>query len=184
MLEVRPVAQNELNGLLIADQVLCGDEVTVRVGYSGFSLSYQPSVHAQWRVFHPTEEARLWLLHEPARCGLFSAIEDRRVVGIALIAATQNGWAELCDIRVDVQHRRQGTGTALLNACAAFSESRKMGGMHCAVPDSNPVMCQFLEHHGFQVHGLDRMSLSLTDSERAKPLQQRACLLHFYRREI
>ena len=42
-------------------------------------------------------------------------------------------------------------------------------------------MCQFCEHEGFSLQGMDRMALALTEQERMKPLAQRSCELIFYK---
>lgn len=179
MLEIRSVRQDELTRVMLADQVLCGEEVTVRIGRNGFSLSYAQAFRAEWRSFPPDERLRIYAAAD--RCQFFAAGLDGRVAGIAATAMADNGWGELMDLRVDNACRGQGVGAALLEACEAAVRRHGLMGLRAAVPDSNPVLCQFLEHHGYSVQGMDRMALTPRETERRKPLQQRACLLYFYR---
>ena len=181
MLEIRRVQPADLSGNSLEDQVLAGDEVTVRIGRSGFSLSYSPAPRAEWRVFPPAEETGLYLQLAGETSVIYAAYQQQRLAGVAAVTVSERGWGRLLDLRVDVHQRRAGVGTALLAACDEFARRKGMGGLWAAVPDTNPVMCQFLEHSGFGVQGLDRMALALTAEERRKPMQQRACMLHFYR---
>ena len=74
-----------------------------------------------------------------------------------------------------------GAGKAMLGACQAWAESHHTQGLKLITTDQNPGMCQFCEHEGFSLQGMDRMALALTEPERTKPLAQRSCELIFYK---
>ena len=73
------------------------------------------------------------------------------------------------------------TATALIAACERFAERQGMHGLRVTASESNPVLCQFLQHNGFELQGLNRRALIHTPEEREKPLMRRACALYFYR---
>ena len=69
----------------------------------------------------------------------------------------------------------------LMLFCEDVSLHRGMRGLKMIVPDSNPAACQFCEHCGFTLQGIDRYALLSAPSERDKPAAARACALLFYR---
>ena len=181
MLVVRRLTEDMLNSLTpISDASLVGEETILRIGRSGFTLGYTPLNTAEWRVFPPLGSATPeQAVHDPdAAC--FAAYQEDSFVGIAVIRASESGWGELADIRVDAAHRRSGVAHALLAACERFAIKRELHGLRVATSDQNPVMCQFCEHNGFQLQGLDRMTLILRPEEKFKPLSRRSVALYFY----
>ena len=70
--------------------------------------------------------------------------------------------------------------TAVCAVLKADAYGHGMTGLKMCVTDTNPVICQFCEHCGFSLQGLDRHALIYTELERDKPLARRACQLHFY----
>ena len=180
MLIVRPIEASDPAIRPLADQVLCGESVTVRIARTGFSLAYTPAANAYWRVFPSDERASDVLLLPRERWTMLGAFLDERFVGAAIAEVTERGWLDILDIRVDASVRRSGVGQAMLGACQSFAVKHSLHGLHAAVRDDHPVMCQFLEHCGFQVQGLDRMACAMSEEERRKPLLNRTCLMHFY----
>lgn len=182
MLSVRRLTEETLSGVkLLADAVLIGDETMLRIGRYGFELSYLPKQNAEWRSFPVQEEYAAASLLARDDAAVFAAYTDERAIGTASVVCLSSGWAELCDIRVDASHRRQGAATALIAACERFAERQGMYGLRVTASESNPVLCQFLQHNGFELQGLDRRALIHTPEEREKPLMRRACALYFYR---
>lgn len=165
----------------IADASLCGEDVLLRIGRGGFSLGYVPLTRAEWRSFPPPKSVEPAALLGDESAAMFVAFEEDVFIGSAAIRITETGWAELLDIRVDAAHRRLSVARALLDACERFSADRGMAGLRCTATDTNPAACQFLEHCGFTLQGVDRMALIHTPAERDKPLARRACAITFYR---
>ena len=153
-----------------ADMALVGEEVLVRISRLGFSLTYLSSPNAQWRNFPPSPYASAMMqLSETVRFGAFL---DDALIGAAAIRVIPGGWAEILDIRA---------GKAMLGACQSWAENHQTSGLKLITTDQNPGMCQFCEHEGFRLQGMDRMALAMTEQERSKPLVQRACELIFYK---
>lgn len=165
----------------VSSRVLVSESVLLRVTRSGFSLQYMSLQPAQWRTYPPRKEAEAALVLQDPNAALFAAFADDRLVGTAVVRAGDGGWAEIVDIRVDVQMRRQGVGSQLLDACWRFGQHRGAEGLCITATDQNPVLCQFCTRLGFVLGGMDQMALTLDPEEKAKPLMQRACLLTFYR---
>ena len=183
MLSVRRLTEETLGNVkLLADAVLIGEETMLRIGRYGFELTYLRMQSAEWRSFPPSEGfAPADLIGKPEAAVFAAYADDERVVGVASVQCLPSGWAELCDIRVDASHRRKGVATALIAACERFAERQGMHGLRVTASESNPVLCQFLQHNGFELQGLDRRALIHTPEEREKPLMRRACALYFYR---
>ena len=167
----------------VSDASLVGEEVMLRIGRTGFTLGYVPLPRAEWRSFPAEPMADPNLLLRLPQAAMFAAFEDDgSFVGQAAVmadAATQ--WARIIDIRVDAAHRRTGVASLLLESCQGFAEKQGMRGLSIHVTDTNPAACQFCEHRGFALQGMDRLALAYTDAERDKPLARRACQLFFYR---
>lgn len=165
----------------LADASLAGEEALMRVGRTGITLGYVPLPRAEWRVFPPSPSFEPRALAAGERSALFAAMDGEMFAGLCGVRATPEGWAELVDIRVDASCRRQGFGRTILESCDACARQWGMAGIRASCTDTNPVMCQFLEHCGFTLRGMDSMALAYTDAEREKPMARRAALLFFYR---
>ena len=111
----------------------------------------------------------------------FGTFLDDTLIGVAAVRSVSGGWSEILDIRVDAASRRIGAGKAMLGACQSWAEKKGTCGLKLITTDQNPGMCQFCEHVGFKLQGMDRMALAMTEGERHKPLSQRACELIFYK---
>lgn len=165
----------------VSDASLVGEDVMLRIGRTGFTLGYVPLGRAEWRSFPMIPQADpLRLLGDP-NAAVFLAFDDDVFVGQACVSADpENLWTRILDIRVDAAHRRKGVARALMASIESFSLKRDMRGIRITVPDSNTVACQFCEHCGFSLQGLDRLALVYSPAEREKPLARRACELYFY----
>ena len=184
MLQVKPLPTGQSLPRAIDARVLCGETVTVRVGRGGlslFSLSYAPAASAQWRSFSMGERAELALAGRLPNAAVYGAFQDGELIGLAICRAAESGWCELLDLRVDPAYRLEGVGRNLLDACQRFADQVGASGLRCLTRDDHPVMCQFLEHCGFELQGLDRMIWAMTPEERVKPMMRRCCGLVFYR---
>ena len=165
----------------LADQVLIGEEVQLRVTRSGFTLSYIPLKNAEWRCFPPHNAGRGEKLVRAEDAALLLAVLDDAQAGLCAARMSADGWCEVVDLRVDAANRRQGIARTLLESAVSFAKKRGAFGLSMTVTDNNPVICQFLEHNGFRLHGVDNMRFAALPEERRKPLHLRPCALTFYK---
>ena len=164
--------------LMGADKSLVSEHVLVTISRLGFRLSYQPKPKAEWESFPPQEITEEERLRSPCCC----AMADDQMVGVARVTAGSYLWGRITDLRVDPAFRRIGAGKALLDACEAWAVEQGHVGLSVQTGDNNPIACQFLEHCGFTLGGMDRMAMSQLPGERDKPIANRPCLLIFYRK--
>lgn len=183
MLTIKRLTIDDLPTLRpISSASLAGEDVLLRIGRNGFALGYVPLQRAEWRDFPQNPDADPRAVLSDGRCALFAAFEDGQPVGVASLRVNPTTrWAEITDLRVDAAHRRQGVGRNLLDFCERLALKRGMHGLKLACTDTNPALCQFCEHCGFTLAGVDAKALAYTDSERDKPLSRRAALLTFYK---
>ena len=166
----------------ISSASLVGEDVLLRVGRGGFALGYVPLPRAEWRDFPTDVSADPRVALSDNQCAFFGAYEDDSLIGSASVRVHPSiRWAEMTDLRVEAAHRRQGVARNLLDFCERFAIKRGMHGLRLSCPDTNPILCQFCEHCGFTLAGVDSKALAYTDSERDKPLSRRAALLTFYK---
>lgn len=181
MLTVQRMTPDSLDAFRMLDgAILAGEDVMLRITRSGFALGYVPLPRAEWRTFLPDPRLQPEAVVGRSDASLYAAFEDGLLIGTAAVCATPQLWADVMDIRVAAQSRRQGVARMLLDACSDWSQRQGMQGLRMIVPDSNPVACQFCEHCGFTLQGVDRMALIHTPDEKVKPLARRACALIFY----
>lgn len=182
MLIVRRIREDNLKQIReITDSQLVTEEAVLRIGRMGLQLGYGSLPKPEWRVFPPVSYADPAFLIQDESSAVYGAFDGDRYIGGAAVTIHPGGWADVLDIRVDAAFRRQGAGRMLLDKCHSFAEKRDLVGLRVACTDSNPGMCQFLEHEGFTLHGFDQMVLSQSPEERTKPRSRRASLLYFYR---
>nr|MBR4280560.1 GNAT family N-acetyltransferase [Clostridia bacterium] len=182
MLIVRRIKPETLHQVKeLADSQLVTEEAVLRIGRMGLQLGYSALPKAEWRVFPPVSYADPAFLVQDEGSAFYGAFEGETYIGCAAVTINPNGWADVLDIRVDASYRHQGAGRMLLDKCASFAGKRELHGLRVACTDTNPGMCQFLEHEGFTLHGFDQMVLSQSPDERVKPKSRRASLLYFYR---
>ena len=182
MLIVRRMKADTLNQIEpLADSQLVTEEAVLRIGRLGLQLGYNPLPKPEWRSYPPVSYADAAFLVHDEGSAFYGAFEGEKYIGSAAVTTNPNGWADVLDLRVDASYRRQGAGRMLLEKCASFAQKRSLYGLRVACTDSNPGMCQFLEHEGFTLHGFDQMVLSQSLEEKLKPRSRRASLLYFYR---
>lgn len=182
MLIVRRLHADELALVRpIADRTLVTEEAHVTISRLGFQLDYRPLSKAEWRAFPPVDYADPLIITQDEGSAFYAAFEGETYIGGAAVTMLPTGWADVIDLRIDPAFRKQGAGRMLLEKCEHFARKRNLHGLRIACTDTNPALCQFCEHTGFTLSGLDRMALSRTPEERAKPVSRRTCLLFFYR---
>ena len=182
MLIVRRIKAENLNQVEpLSDTQLVTEEAVLRIGRLGLQLSYAPLPKPEWRTFPPVDYADPTFLTQDEGSAFYGAFASERYIGCAAVTTNPNGWADIIDLRVDAAFRRQGAGRMLLDKCASFAQKHQLYGLRVACTDSNPGMCQFLEHEGFTLHGFDQMVISQSPEEKLKPRSRRASLLYFYR---
>lgn len=182
MLTIRRLTRELLACLRPIDGAsLAGEDVMLRIGRSGFTLGYVPLPRAEWRSFPMSDQVQPETLLADASGAMFLAFENDTFVGQAAVYSQRDtGWTDILDLRVEAASRRKGVARALLGAMESFSRKAGMQGLRMAVTDDNTVACQFCQHCGFTLQGIDRMALAYTPAQRDKPLARRACQLFFY----
>ncbi len=165
----------------LEDAILAGEEALLRIGRSGFTISYMPLPRAEWRVFPPDPLASPEYILHKSHWALFAAFDGDNLIGLASVRLNDTNWADVADIRVDAAWRRKSVARHLLDTCDQFAHDNGMYGLRVVCTDSNPAMCQFCTHCGFTLGGFDNKALAYSDQERQKPLARRASLLFFYR---
>lgn len=181
MLTIVPLRQETLSQLNQSDsRFLAGDRVQLRVTRKGFAPEYVPLTVAEWRsVKPPTIDASRLLADPNAAC--FLAYAQAQFAGQAIVQRGAHHLAELLDFRVDSRFRRQGAGSQLVSACADWAQRQGCLGLRVEVSDEQPVACQFLEHIGFVLGGVDRLSRSAEPEQRKRLPAMRESVLMFYR---
>ena len=110
-----------------------------------------------------------------ARWGLLAAVRAGRWVGGAVVAAQaaevdllegRSDLALLWDIRVAPQDRGRGTGTALLDAAAAWATSRGCSELKVETQDINVPACRFYARSGFELRAIDHAAYPGLDEVR------------------
>ena len=165
----------------IADSVIAGEEVLLRVGRMGIQIDYVTNPKAEWRSFPPVAEAEPSSLVTRPEAAIFAAYEEQRLIGLCACICRENGWCELLDLRVDTPCRRKGIAGMMLDAVERFAQGRQMRGISVATSEDNPAFCQFCTSKGFTLQGFDRYALIYTAQQKLKPFSRRACALYFYR---
>ena len=181
MLSVRRITPDSLSLLTpMAEEVLVGEDALIRVTRTGFALSYAPRARAEGRTFPPPADCAPQLVAADKSAALFAAFSDSLAVGYAAVRLHAAGFGDISALQVDATHRRHGFASALMDACEDFARQHNAYGTRVCTSDENPGACQFLEHRGYVLAGLDRMALAAAPQERQKPMMRRACALFFY----
>lgn len=98
-----------------------------------------------------------------------------------VLAQNWNQMALVLDVRVDIPARRKGLGRELMDVAMDWAGLHGMEGVMVETQDANPAACQFLEHCGFTLCGVDCMLYAglARKSEKASPLLDSA--LFYYK---
>lgn len=166
---------------LLSGDCFISDETVVRITRTGFQLSYLPLKETRRCSYPAPACADPVFLAEDLYSDFFAAYQSGQYAGAVAATQHESGWAEILDLRVDVSFRRQGIGRMLLSSCDQFARRKGLHGLRLTCPDSHSLLCQFLEHTGFTLQGMDRYALAFAPGEREKPRTKRVCQLSFYR---
>jgi len=142
---------------------LDSETLVVRLTHSGFALDFRPNKRALWRQpqagfqLRPDPEDLL----DDARGAAFFACEkgakEDAVLGQVVLAPYVYRLAQICDVRVALQRRRQGVGAALLAAAERWAWRQGFVGLYFETQDDNPGACQFILRCGFRLGGVDAL---------------------------
>ena len=114
MLTIRRITPANLADITpIADNVLVGEEALVQIGRGGITLSWAPVGRASWQPLPQRADADAELLCSMEDAAVFGAFMDGAYVGGACMYAAYDGWAELCDLRVDAMAARLAVSNIL-----------------------------------------------------------------------
>jgi len=107
------------------------------------------------RVSYPRD--RQQRIAEWKRCdGFLVALQDERIVGyVALSAHDAQEAAWVRDLVVERAHRRQGIGTALVNAAGEWARKRNLHRLLIEVQTKNHPAIQFCEKCGMTFCGFN-----------------------------
>ena len=97
---------------------------------------------------HPADWARRL---DVSNWGLFFAEAKGKRVGAAVLRLPEPGLAELWDLRVAPEWRRQGVGRALLRAAEEWAATQGCDRLRVETQDVNVAACRFYESHGFEL---------------------------------
>lgn len=181
MLTIHPLQETSLNRFNQADtSFLAGERVQLRVTRKGFLTEYVPLPVAQWRSVPAFRMDAKNLLNNP-KMACYLAFVNSQYAGQCVVSEGEHQLCELLDFRTDSHFRRQGVSGQLLNACEDWAQRRKFAGIRTEVSDEQPAACQFLEHVGFTLGGVDRL-WHFADPEQQKHIPaMRESVLVFYK---
>lgn len=142
---------------------LDSETLVVRLMHSGFALDFRPNKRANWhqpeadfQLRPPPED-----LLDDARGAAFFAYEKEEkgnsVIGQAVLASYMHRLAQVCDVRVALQRRRQGIGVALITEAERWAWRQGYVGLYFEAQDNNPGACQFILRCGFRLGGVDAL---------------------------
>ncbi len=182
MLTIRPLSADNADCLNRVDtRYLAGDLVQIRVTRKGFSPEYVPLASASWQTYQPPRALKelLEATDPPRQC--FFAYQDEQLVGQLVVSLADCGLTELIDIQVDSRCRRQSVATALVDAGLDWAQQMGCHGVCARTTDQNPVACQFFEHTGFQLGGVDKLRFHADPAVSLQAPGLRPSALAFYR---
>lgn len=181
MLAILPLSPENQKHFNQADtRFLAGERVQLRVTRMGFLTDYAPLPTAEWRTLKPFPAEAAQLL-EDTRAACFMAFVDGQFAGQSIVRLGAHRLCELLDFRTDSRFRRQGAGTQLLAACAAWAQARGRAGLRAEVTDEQPVACQFLERIGFTLGGVDKLWHNALPGQQQRVSAMRESVLIFYK---
>ena len=181
MLTIVPLRPENRQHFNQADaRYLAGERVQLRVVRAGFHTDYAPLPTAAWRTLRPFPAEPESLMADPhAAC--FLAFMDGQPVGQCVVRLVANHLCELADLRVDSRFRRQGIGTQLTETCVDWAQAKGRAGLRAEVTDNQPTACQFLEHIGFTLGGVDRLRRAALPEQRLLVPAMRESVVVFYK---
>ena len=132
-----------------------------RSGLEGLRITEAPIDPPRTKDFDAGEPVSRWLqFGDISHWGFFGAYDaGGRVGGAVVVHRTPTvrmleGRADLgvlWDIRIAPSHRRQGTGSRLLQAAAQFAWDQGCTVLKVESQNNNPAACRFYAKHGFKL---------------------------------
>ncbi len=182
MLTIQPPNENTISHLNQTDaRFLAGELVQIRVTRKGFLPEYLPLPTAEWRQSPPSALVTEKALKQHGEWACFFAFLDGKFVGQLVAEPAEYGLCRLLDLRVDASHRREGIGTALLNACIDWATQQGLKGILAESSDENPVACQFFQNSRFTLGGVDKLRHYADPLQAGRAAMLRDSVLMFYR---
>ena len=90
------------------------------------------------------------------RGNVYLAYVGEQVVGQMIIYINWNGFCLIEDLEVDVNWRRQGVGTALIQQAILWTRKNKLPGIMLETQNNNVPACVLYEKNGFVLGGYDK----------------------------
>jgi Acetyltransferases len=165
----------------IDNRYLAGEVVSLKVGQTGFSLTYRPIAKAQWRQASPDERFAPEDLISSRDSVCYFAFENEQLVGQIVVFENFNSLAMIQNICVEARLRRQGIGKALMDTATDWAKRHGQKGLMLETRDSNPIACQFFESMGFTLGGLDQLLYTAMPEQQDRPRALRDSALFFYK---
>ncbi len=165
----------------IDNRYLVGEMVSLKVGHTGFKLSYHAMQKAQWLTppvddrFTPEE------LIQSRDTVCYFALQDEQVAGQLVLFENWNHLCMVQNIGVDARFRRQGIGKALIDTACDWAKLHGQKGLMAQTQDSNPIACQFLESVGFTLGGVDQLLYTAMPEQQNRPQTLKDSALFFYK---
>ena len=151
---------------------LVSEVAALRLARGGFSLEYKPLASSVWRRAAENEQITAEGFLGRRDRDVFFGYLDGALCGQMVLAQNWNQMALVLDVRVDIPARRKGLGRELMDVAMDWAGLHGMEGVMVETQDANPAACQFLEHCGFTLAGVDCMLYAglARKSEKASPL--------------
>ncbi|AKM42909.1 GCN5 family acetyltransferase [Burkholderia contaminans] len=98
-----------------------------------------------------------WAGEATGKTALFRATAGGRLAGFVAIGQSWNGMAEIAELAVDRQCRRQGIGQLLMATAESWARSHGFGFMRLETQSNNIAACSTYARSGFVLGGHDRL---------------------------
>lgn len=158
---------------------LVDERIQLRFTRNGFLPDYLPMLPGNWHTVKPCAIEAETLLSLP-EYGCYLAVTEGRCAGQCVVKRGPHHLCEVVDLRTDSRYRRQGIGTALLNAAMDWAAQQGLRGIRVETTDACPGMCRFLEHSRFMLGGVDMLRRAADTPETLHVPQRRESTLIFY----
>jgi ribosomal-protein-alanine acetyltransferase len=133
-----------------------------QLGVTPFKVRpYQPSdSQTVYEICRQSPEAALWPKesYEQAYSSgqiVLIAETNGQICGF-LVARIAGDEAEILNTAIDTAHRREGTGTALLEAAISAAQAHNVKSIYLEVRESNFAAISFYRQHGFETTAVRR----------------------------
>lgn len=164
----------------IEPRYLVSEVAALRLTRGGFALEYRPLASAVWSRSGCEDEEAADFLGRRDRDVFFGYLEGA-LCGQIAVEESENRLARVADVRVDIPARRKGLGREMLDVAMDWAALHGCEGLVVETQDANPAACQFLEHCGFALGGVDRMRYAGLARTGERPAALPACALFYYK---